>query len=69
MVTFEPMSLIHVALNVQIHCHIVYGKQQILELLSLLFECTNLLAPSCQSKYKYKHNCKNKYSRVLVIDI
>ena len=43
MVTFEPMSLIHVALNVQIHCHIVYGKQQILELLSLIFEFTHQL--------------------------
>ena len=60
MVTFEPISLKHVALNVQMHCHIVYiyDKQQKLELLSLIFECTHQLPPSCQSKYKYKHNCK-----------
>ena len=50
LVTFEPMSLIHVALNVQMHCHTFCGKQQILESLSLIFECTHLLAPSCQAK-------------------
>ena len=30
MVTFEPMPLIHIPLNVQMHCHIICGKHQIL---------------------------------------